>query len=180
MFVYKYCYKCGGNLTKKSSNLLICNDCGLHLYINPVQTTTVILENEKGEILLVKRKSDPKKGFWDLPGGFTNFNESSEQSLAREIKEELGIGLRKYSYLTSYPDRYLYKGQNYYTVNLFYVARINKNDQNKISPHDDVTGFKFFSKDNIPWEKLAFVCLEKVLHFYSLAQQSHSHLPSLH
>jgi ADP-ribose pyrophosphatase YjhB (NUDIX family) len=168
--MYNYCNKCSGKLIKKASNLYLCQKCGLHFYVNPVQTTTVILENEKGEILLVKRKSDPKKGFWDLPGGFTNLNESAEQSLAREIKEELGIGLRKYSYLTSYPDRYLYKGQNYYTINLFYVAKINKNDQNKISPHDDVTGLKFFSKEKIPWEKLGFVCLKKVLRFYFLSQ----------
>jgi len=164
--MYNYCNKCSGKLIKKTSNLYLCQKCGLHLYINPVQTTTIILENEKGEILLVKRKSDPKKGFLDLPGGFTNLNESSEQSLVREIKEELGIVLKKYSYFGSCPDRYLYKGANYHTTNLFYVAKINNNDLRKMSPHDDIDGFEFFPKNKIPWGKLAFVCLKKILTRY--------------
>jgi len=164
--MYNYCNKCSGKLIKKAPNLYLCQKCDLHFYINPVQTTTAILENEKGEILLVKRKSDPQKGFWDLPGGFTNLNESSEQSLVREIKEELGITLKNFFYFQSYPDRYLYKGNNYYTINLFYIGKLSDKDSKKIAPKDDITEIKFFSKKSLPWQEIAFDCLKKVIAVY--------------
>ena len=102
MTIYKYCPRCGKELTKQTANFYLCSNCDFHLYINPIQTTTAILENKKGDIMLVKRRSDPKKGFWDLPGGFTNLNESSELSLVRELKEELSIDLKKFSYFKSF------------------------------------------------------------------------------
>lgn len=164
--MYNYCNKCSKKLIKKANNLYLCTYCGLHLYINPVQTTTAILENKKGEILLVKRKSDPKKDFWDLPGGFTNLNENCEQSLIRELKEELGIDVKDFSYFQSYPDRYFYKGNNYHTISLFYTGKLSDEDIKKITPQDDVIEIRFFSKDSLPWKEIAFDCLKKVITAY--------------
>jgi 8-oxo-dGTP diphosphatase len=46
-----------------------------------------------GQILMMKRKCEPYKGKWCIPGGFTNksINESVENCCIREIKEETGI-----------------------------------------------------------------------------------------
>lgn len=46
-----------------------------------------LIRNDKGEVLLVKEKSDK----WDLPGGGLDHNEEPEAGLKREILEELGI-----------------------------------------------------------------------------------------
>jgi mutator protein MutT len=42
----------------------------------------------KGEILLEKRKNDPGRGKWSIPGGLVELGESLEQTVIREVKEE--------------------------------------------------------------------------------------------
>ena len=54
-----------------------------------------ILVNSEGKILLVNDSGEGDhanaKGHWDMPGGRMDINETPQQGLAREIKEELGI-----------------------------------------------------------------------------------------
>jgi bifunctional NMN adenylyltransferase/nudix hydrolase len=46
-----------------------------------------------GHILLVKRKAEPGKGLWALPGGFVDPDETLEQAMLRELKEETRISV---------------------------------------------------------------------------------------
>lgn len=46
----------------------------------------VILDG--GKILLEKRKNDPGKGKWTIPGGLVELGESLEHALIREVEEE--------------------------------------------------------------------------------------------
>ena len=47
-----------------------------------------------GRILLIERRKIPEAGHWNLPGGKVDFLERVEAAVAREIKEEVGVGLR--------------------------------------------------------------------------------------
>lgn len=49
----------------------------------------IILLN--GKIVLIKRKNEPYKSFYALPGGFVRYNEMVENAIIREIKEETGL-----------------------------------------------------------------------------------------
>lgn len=53
----------------------------------------VVFGYESGTIsvLLIKRKYEPFKGKWAIPGGFVLENESLEEAVERELKEETGI-----------------------------------------------------------------------------------------
>jgi mutator protein MutT len=46
----------------------------------------IILDGDK--ILLVKRKNDPSKGQWTIPGGLVELGENIERAVVREVKEE--------------------------------------------------------------------------------------------
>lgn len=44
-----------------------------------------------GKILLEKRKGEPGKGKWSVPGGLVELGEKVEQAVIREVKEETGL-----------------------------------------------------------------------------------------
>lgn len=54
-------------------------------------TTTDAVVIQGGHVLLVKRKSSPGKGLWALPGGFVGENETLEDGVLRELREETKI-----------------------------------------------------------------------------------------
>lgn len=49
----------------------------------------VIIQN--GKILLEKRKSEPGRGKWSIPGGLVELGESVNQTVVREVAEETGL-----------------------------------------------------------------------------------------
>ncbi len=55
--------------------------------------TTDAVVIQSGHILLVKRKTEPGKGQWALPGGFLNEHERVKDSMLRELKEETRISV---------------------------------------------------------------------------------------
>ena len=46
---------------------------------------------DDGKVVLVKRKYEPLKGQWSLPGGMVEIGEMLESALAREMLEETGL-----------------------------------------------------------------------------------------
>jgi 8-oxo-dGTP diphosphatase len=48
-----------------------------------------------GQILLEKRKNEPGKGKWSIPGGLVELGESAGQTVIREVKEETGLDVDK-------------------------------------------------------------------------------------
>ena len=43
------------------------------------------------KILLIRRKNDPYKGYWAVPGGFSNMDETIDETAKRELREETGL-----------------------------------------------------------------------------------------
>lgn len=60
-------------------------------YVNPASTVDLIVPYEGG-IIFVKRKHEPFKGYWALPGGFLNMGkETLEEAAVRELFEETNL-----------------------------------------------------------------------------------------
>jgi 8-oxo-dGTP diphosphatase len=43
------------------------------------------------QVLLIRRKNWPYQGYWAVPGGFIDMDETLEQSARRELREETGV-----------------------------------------------------------------------------------------
>jgi len=160
---FKFCPHCSAELKPKNEGLLVCSKCGLHSYINPRPSTAAILENGKREIALVKRSFDPFKGRWDLPGGFVDLEESVEESMEREIKEEIGIGLDNLHYFNSYIDDYIFQGVRLPIIVCGFWGIVE--NSLKMKPGDDVSEVRFFPLEDV-FEKAVFASSKKFIEEY--------------
>ena len=57
----------------------------------PWISTDSVVFDERGRVLLIRRKNDPFKGRYAFPGGFIEVGETAETAALRELKEETGI-----------------------------------------------------------------------------------------
>ncbi len=75
-------------------------------YKNPSLTVDIIIELEDG-VVLVRRKNNPYKNYWAIPGGFVEYGETVENAARREAEEETGleVELREILGVYSDPDR---------------------------------------------------------------------------
>lgn len=134
--IFHYCPKCGSsrfeNHDEKSRR---CADCGFTYYQNPCSATAAFILNDRDEMLVVRRGKEPAKGTLDLPGGFVDNDETGEQGIIREIKEETGLEMKDVEYLFSIPNIYLYSGMDIHTLDMFYTCRVS--DDAEIQAADD-------------------------------------------
>jgi len=61
---------------------------------SPKLAVDIIIEYPDGDIVLVKRKYDPFKGLWAIPGGGVEVGETVEHAARREAREETGLKVR--------------------------------------------------------------------------------------
>lgn len=47
--------------------------------------------HKEGKVLLIKRRFEPNKGKWSLPGGLLEIGEDPEEAAKREVREEVGL-----------------------------------------------------------------------------------------
>lgn len=58
-----------------------------------IEVVCGVIYNDKKEVLLVKKASGKYKGQWEFAGGKIQEGETPEESLVREIREELDISI---------------------------------------------------------------------------------------
>lgn len=63
--------------------------CCARFNARTLAVNAIVLNENK--VLLVKRAQEPDKGWWDLPGGYLDWDETLEEGTARELREETGL-----------------------------------------------------------------------------------------
>ena len=58
------------------------------------EAVDAVIEDGKGNVILIKRKYPPFLGMYALPGGFIEKNETPRQALLREVKEETNLHVK--------------------------------------------------------------------------------------
>ena len=98
----KYCGTCGSITShSKAERSLVCENCGRTVY--PRIYPAVIVGVTNGEKILLTKYAHRNMSFYALIAGFTEIGETLEETVAREVKEEVGIKVKNIRYYKSQP-----------------------------------------------------------------------------
>jgi ADP-ribose pyrophosphatase YjhB (NUDIX family) len=170
----RFCLACGarlGTVVEDGHRRRRCRRCGWTYYANPVPATAAIVI-ERGRLMLGRRARPPYEGAWDLPGGFLETSELPEPALRRELREELGVGIRRATLVGFANDRY---GPGGFLV-LTAVFRVDVASA-RVRPNDDVSELRWFPLTAIPYRQIAFPAIRTVLRRYLAGENSRSSSP---
>jgi 8-oxo-dGTP diphosphatase len=117
-------------------------------YKNPIPVVDVVIKTKKG-VLLIKRKVDPFRGKWAIPGGHINYGETAEEAAVRESREETGLDVRVEKILGVYsnPER----DPRGHRISIAYLC---KKISGELKPGSDASDARFFKEIDKDW--LAF------------------------
>jgi len=110
----------------------------------------VIIKNNNGDILLLKRTSQfllpaDSEESWDIPGGRIEPDESLRDALAREVKEEISVDLDGNPELLVAQDIFV-QSRDLHVVRLTYT---HQQPVDSLTLSDEHSEYKWFSKDEL-------------------------------
>jgi 8-oxo-dGTP diphosphatase len=147
---FQYCPRCRTELVDQEVYgrvRRVCPSCRFIQFIDPKVGVAMLAERE-GRVLLVKRKMDPAKGSWCLPGGFMEMGETPQETAIRECREETGLDIE----ITRLIDVYYYEDFRGSGVSIVYKGKVI---DGVIQPGDDAEAVDFFGPDELP-ENIVF------------------------
>ncbi len=160
--VFNFCPRCGSkSFETTGERSKTCMECGFQYYFNTSAAVAGLIFNKKGELLFTRRAIEPHFGMLDLPGGFIEPMEIAEDALAREIKEELGVGIKSLSYYCSFPNEYPFGGLSVFTLDLIYKVELES--LNRLKAMDDISGFEFHDLRQLDLEELPAYSMQQVV-----------------
>lgn len=135
-------------------NRSVCEHCGFVNYQNPKIVTGSVVRHH-GKILMCRRAIEPRRGYWTIPAGYMEMNETPEDGARREAREEARADLELASLLAVYTVARLSQ------VQLIYRATLK---QDFFAAGEESLEVALFGFDEIPWEEIAFPTVHWALH----------------
>ena len=160
-FSWNFCAICGQELVHAhdgQSDRPHCTTCVRFYYSNPVPAACCFLTNEAGELLLVQRSVEPRRGLWTLPGGFVEAGESTEEAALRELKEETNLTGRNPRLMG------LTSRSHPLTPGIIVIGYLVDDWEGDIVVDTDAMDYGFFSRENRP--QIAFEVHQDLIAIY--------------
>lgn len=90
----RFCVRCGTAVQNEQVGdklRKVCPQCGYIHFTDPKVGVGVLVVNQAGEVLLVRRTMRPEIGRWSLPAGYLDQGEDPKATAVREVWEETGL-----------------------------------------------------------------------------------------
>lgn len=147
-----------------------CNHCGSIHYDNPkLVLGTLPVWEEK--VLLCRRAIEPRLGYWTLPAGFMENNETTAQAALRETDEEAGAQIELLDLYTLISVPHISQIHGIYRARLLSPIFV---------PGEETLEARLFSEAEIPWDEIAFRTIKLTLqHYFADRQQGNFPFRSL-
>jgi 8-oxo-dGTP diphosphatase len=168
-----FCPRCGTAMEKAEIGgrvREVCPACQFILFRNPVPGVGVLVEmppspSQEAGVVLIRRGQPPFVGYWALPAGFIEEDESVEQAAVRECKEETGLDVELVELfgVYSFPEGPVQSG-----IIIFYRTRPVSGS---LRAGDDAQGVAIFPPAGLP-ENVAFRTHREVLARWVQSQSS--------
>jgi len=147
-----HCSRCGaalslGMVPGEDRERLACGACGFVAYVNPRLVVTCLPVTDAGEVMLLRRGTDPGRGLWAQPGGFMEVDETVEAGAVRETLEETGLLVQTGRIVG------LYTRPEAAIVVIAFEARIVGGE---ITRTPEALEVRPFRPEAIPWPEIAF------------------------
>ena len=115
----------------------------------------VIIQNSKKEILLGKRANNQifYPSMWGLPGGMIEYGEPIEDTVKREVREEMGVEVRIIKRAKGIYEHFPNKDCNFHMIDIPYYAKIIKGIP---KPEDETSKVRWFKPSELEKMKLAY------------------------
>ncbi len=125
---------------------LTCPDCGYIAYENPkVVVGSVVVDD--GRVLLCRRAIEPRSGFWTLPAGYLEMQETVEEGARREAWEEARARIALEGVMAVFSISRLGQVQVIFRASLAEPGFAAGPESREV---------RFFAWKEIPWEEIAF------------------------
>lgn len=138
----------------------VCSHCDAIHYQNPklvIGSIPVWEQDGELKVLLCKRAIEPRYGYWTLPAGFMENEETTAEAAVRETEEEAGANIEIGDLFT------LLNVVHVHQVHMFYLARLRDLD---FAPGIESLDVQLFSEQEIPWDELAFPTIRTTLELF--------------
>lgn len=97
---HRYCGSCGSKTVHhESERSLVCASCALHFF--PRISPCVIMLVTRGDKMLLARSSRSKADFFSCLAGFIEIGETPEETVRREVREEVALEVSHIRYISS-------------------------------------------------------------------------------
>jgi len=106
-----------------------------------------VIVNDKDEILLLCRNKAPEIGSWTIPGGTVEFGEKVEDTILREIEEELGVNSEIITLLGV--TNHILTEEKTHWVSPAFLIRITGGEPRNMEPHSH-SDLNWFPINNLP------------------------------